>query len=179
MRETVSGFKSPLYGLPNTTIELSALSVRDMPAFFPGWTQSDQFTVWALFGGIPGVLALFDREDSFEANLSRLLTRGSVFDFAVRLATEIPFRDPGSTTPSCRLSLMTATPRGGLPRGSVKPRRNAVIPSQDSSGQASSRRYSPAESQRTAERPLPAFKPRAEDLVPVPLHGFRKRCQRA
>lgn len=94
MKETVSGFKSPLYGLPNTTIELSALSVRDMPAFFPGWTQSDQFTVWALFGGIPGVLALFDREDSFEANLSRLLTRGSVFDFAVRLATEIPFREP-------------------------------------------------------------------------------------
>lgn len=94
MRETVSGFKSPLYGLPNTTIELSGLSVRDMPAFFSAWKPIDQFTVWALFGGVPGVLALFDREDSFEANLSRLLSRGSVFDFAVRLATETPFREP-------------------------------------------------------------------------------------
>ena len=74
MRETVSGFKSPLYGLPNTTIELSGLSLRDMPAFFPGWTTADQFTVWALFGGVPGVLALFDREETLDANLSRLLT---------------------------------------------------------------------------------------------------------
>ena len=94
MRETVSGFKSPLYGLPNTTIELSGLSLRDMPAFFPGWTTADQFTVWALFGGVPGVLALFDREETLDANLSRLLTRGSVFDFAVRLATETPFGTP-------------------------------------------------------------------------------------
>lgn len=94
MRETVSGFKSPLYGLPNTTIELSGLSLRDMPAFFPGWTPADQFTVWALFGGVPGVLALFNREETLDTNLSRLLTRGSVFDFAVRLATETPFREP-------------------------------------------------------------------------------------
>ncbi len=72
MEREVLGKKSPLFGRRTGQILLQPFGFREAAAFHPNYSLADQARVWALCGGIPYYLSLFDRRQSVSSNIQAL-----------------------------------------------------------------------------------------------------------
>ena len=73
----------PLYGRRTARIDVHPFAAREAALFAPGWSARDKVRLYAVFGGLPGHLALVDPEATLRANAARHL-----FDAAGRLYDE-------------------------------------------------------------------------------------------
>ncbi|WP_333639184.1 ATP-binding protein [Pyrobaculum aerophilum] len=76
IEERVLSRKSPLYGRRTGSWKMGELPPGRLREFFPGWAPVDVFKAWAVVGGVPYYLSLFDASRSFEENLPRLFKKG-------------------------------------------------------------------------------------------------------
>jgi AAA+ ATPase superfamily predicted ATPase len=76
----------PLYARRTERIEVQPFGCRDASAFMDGWAPRDRVAGWAVFGGLPGQLALIDSRHDLAWNVAtRLLDPSSrLFDEAQR-----------------------------------------------------------------------------------------------
>ena len=76
----------PLYGRRTGRIDVRPFDYKDAALFVPGWTARDRLRAWAIFGGLPGHLALLDPGRSLRDNVAAhvLDDSGRLFDEAVR-----------------------------------------------------------------------------------------------
>ena len=78
MEKELTGYKSPLYGRFTGTLRLKPLSYRDAFRFFPDWSNEDKMLGYALLGGTPLYLSMFDPVRSLKENvISAILRPGS------------------------------------------------------------------------------------------------------
>jgi AAA+ ATPase superfamily predicted ATPase len=76
IEERVLSRKSPLYGRRTGSWKMGELPPGRIREFLPGWNSVDVFKAWAVVGGVPYYLSLFDANRSFEENLVRLFKKG-------------------------------------------------------------------------------------------------------
>ena len=71
MTDMVLSRSSPLYGRRTGQLKLPEFRLRDIRAFFPGYTFEDVLRTYGCLGGIPRYLCEFDPELGFEENVIR------------------------------------------------------------------------------------------------------------
>jgi AAA+ ATPase superfamily predicted ATPase len=83
METDVLGYRAPLYGRRTASTLLRPLDLPAAALFFPSYGSEDQFLAWAVLGGMPYYLQVFnDREDIF-SNIRRQILdsqSGSLFN---------------------------------------------------------------------------------------------------
>ena len=82
MEKELTGYKSPLYGRFTGTLRLKPLGYRDAFRFFPDWSDEEKMLGYAMLGGTPLYLSMFDPSRSLKDNaISAILRPGSaLFD---------------------------------------------------------------------------------------------------
>jgi AAA+ ATPase superfamily predicted ATPase len=65
--------RNPLYGRQTGIFDIAPLPVRDIGAFFPGYTAERIITAYGVFGGIPYYLEVCDPDRTPEQNIAELL----------------------------------------------------------------------------------------------------------
>ena len=73
MEDKVISGSSPLHGRWTDRIDLGPLSFDNAVKFFPEYSSEDKIETWSVFGGTPHYLQSINPEESFEANVSKLL----------------------------------------------------------------------------------------------------------
>lgn len=75
----------PLYGRRTGRIDIRPFDYLDAARFVPDWSARDKLLLYAIFGGLPGHLALIDPARSLSDNVARhiLSSSGRLFDEAV------------------------------------------------------------------------------------------------
>ncbi|AFA39635.1 putative ATPase (AAA+ superfamily) [Pyrobaculum oguniense TE7] len=76
IEEKVLSRKSPLYGRRTGSWKMGEIPPGRLGEFLPGWGAEEVFKAWAVVGGVPYYLRLFDPAQSFEENLTRLFRKG-------------------------------------------------------------------------------------------------------
>jgi len=76
IEEKVLSRKSPLYGRRTASWKLGELPPGALQEFFPGWGAEELFKTWAVAGGVPYYLTLFDARRSPEENIVALFRKG-------------------------------------------------------------------------------------------------------
>ena len=76
IEERVLSRKSPLYGRRTGSWKMGEIPPGRLGEFLPGWSAEDVFKAWAVVGGVPYYLSLFDPGLGFEENLVRLFRKG-------------------------------------------------------------------------------------------------------
>ena len=78
------GADQPLYGRRTARVDVRAFDALDAARFAPDWTARDKVRLYAVFGGLPGHLALVDAERTLGENVARhvLDTSGRLYDEA-------------------------------------------------------------------------------------------------
>lgn len=71
METEVLGYKAPLYGRRTASVLLSPLDLPSSAQFFPAYSHEHQFLVWAILGGMPYYLNMFNEQQSLFSNISR------------------------------------------------------------------------------------------------------------
>lgn len=69
MEREVLDERAPLYGRRTGQLRLAPLGFRDAARFFGGFTFDDQVRAWAMLGGVPYYLLLFDDRKSLRKNI--------------------------------------------------------------------------------------------------------------
>ncbi|MEL6705685.1 MAG: ATP-binding protein [Bacteroidota bacterium] len=67
------GPDQPLYGRRTARLDVHPFDYRDAARFVPTWSPRDRLRLYAVFGGLPGHLALVDPDRSLAANAARHL----------------------------------------------------------------------------------------------------------
>ena len=75
MEKELTGYKSPLYGRFTGTVRLKPLGYRDAFRFFPDWNDEDKILGYALLGGTPLYLSMFDPSRSLKENAIAAILR--------------------------------------------------------------------------------------------------------
>lgn len=75
MEKELTGYKSPLYGRFTGTVRLKPLGYRDAFRFFPDWNDEDKMLGYALLGGTPLYLSMFDPSRSLKENAIAAILR--------------------------------------------------------------------------------------------------------
>ncbi len=79
MMESLLGYKSPLYGRRTGQWLVEPLRFRDVCRFFPGYDMQACIEAYAVLGGIPFYLLMFDDSMDVLGNIEKtLLSKGSV-----------------------------------------------------------------------------------------------------
>ncbi|RFA98240.1 ATP-binding protein [Pyrobaculum aerophilum] len=76
IEERILSRKSPLYGRRTGSWKMGELPPGRIHELLPGWDPVDVFKAWAVVGGVPYYLSLFDANKSLEENLLRLFKKG-------------------------------------------------------------------------------------------------------
>ncbi|MGC8584439.1 MAG: AAA family ATPase [Thermoproteus sp.] len=76
MEERVLSRKSPLYGRRTGSWKLGEIPPGALRDLLPGWEPEDLFKAWAVAGGVPYYLRLFDTARRPEENIARLFSKG-------------------------------------------------------------------------------------------------------
>ncbi|MBV7333793.1 ATP-binding protein [Chloroflexi bacterium TSY] len=80
MEREILGYKAPLYGRRTGSTQLQPLSLQSSALFFPQQSPIEQIETWAVLGGMPYYLRIFDPEQLIEENIRQhiLNTRGTL-----------------------------------------------------------------------------------------------------
>lgn len=79
MMESLLGYKSPLYGRRTGQWLVEPLLFRDACKFFPNYDMQDCVKAYAILGGIPFYLSMFDDKINILDNIERtFLSKGSI-----------------------------------------------------------------------------------------------------
>lgn len=71
--------KNPLYGRTTGILKLNEMNFYEAILFFPGYSNLDKITAYAVLGGIPHYLKQFDQNKPLGENIKRnILQRGSI-----------------------------------------------------------------------------------------------------
>jgi AAA+ ATPase superfamily predicted ATPase len=69
MENDVLGYQAPLYGRRTASTYLRQLDLPSAARFFPHYSPVDQFTAWAILGGMPYYLRMFSDQRSLVENI--------------------------------------------------------------------------------------------------------------
>ncbi|MGN1209219.1 MAG: ATP-binding protein, partial [Duodenibacillus sp.] len=69
MEKELTGYKSPLYGRFTGRVRLRPLGCRDAFRFFPSWSLEERMVAYAMLGGTPMHLAMFDPSRTLRENV--------------------------------------------------------------------------------------------------------------
>ncbi|MEM0960926.1 MAG: ATP-binding protein [Bacteroidota bacterium] len=81
------GADQPLYGRRTARLDVRPFDAVDAARFVPAWSARDRVRLYAVFGGLPGHLALVDPERSLGENVARhvLDASGRLYDEAAHV----------------------------------------------------------------------------------------------
>ncbi len=90
MEKKVLSVQSPLYGRATSLLTLNPLPFGSLAELFPGWSSAERVALYAVCGGIPSYLALFDGASNFTRGLrdSALAPGSLLFSDAALLLNE-------------------------------------------------------------------------------------------
>jgi hypothetical protein len=95
MEQEILGAKTPLYGRRTGALLLEPFGFGAARQFFPHYRPGDQITAYAVLGGIPAYLELFDDRRSIARNvIERVLSRGAALYDEPRFLLLEELRDP-------------------------------------------------------------------------------------
>jgi len=108
MEKGVLSYKSPLYGRRTGQIKLKPIEFRDLREFFPDYSIDQLIEAYAVLGGVPAYLNLFDpRRDFFENIQSTFFVREHLFYQEPEIILREELREP-----RVYLNLLEAMARG-------------------------------------------------------------------
>jgi uncharacterized protein len=109
MEAEVFGYKAPLYGRRTGSLLLQSLDLIDVSAFFKKYSPIQQLEAWAILGGMPYYLSLFqDREDLYSNIRRQILDPRGALHQEPRLLLMEELREPRNY-----FSILRAIAEGG------------------------------------------------------------------
>jgi hypothetical protein len=86
MEREVLAERAPLHGRRTGQLRLAPLGFRDVSQFFPSYSFDDRVRAWAMLGGVPYYLQLFDDRKSLRTNI-----RTAFLELGAPLQEEVEF----------------------------------------------------------------------------------------
>lgn len=123
MEKELTGYKSPLYGRFTGKIQLKPLGYRDAFRFFPNWSDEEKVLAYAILGGTPLYLSMFDPMRSLRENVvSTVFRPGSVLYDAPMIVLRQECREPARYNDILRaVSLGTTRPSEIAQKADIAP----------------------------------------------------------
>lgn len=97
MEKEILSEKNPLYGRATGIYKMLPMSYSDASQFFPEWNAADKIMAYAILGGIPYYLSLFDKAKSLKENIcSAILKRGAILYSEPEFLMRQELREPAT-----------------------------------------------------------------------------------